>query len=58
MPETVMQGEFVLELARLIHARMRVLPLIGGQSEKTIERILETWAQKVVATGGHVRERI
>ena len=33
MPETVMKGENVLELLGLIHTRMRVLPLIRGQSE-------------------------
>ena len=36
MPETVVEREHVLKLLRLFDTGVRVLPLIGGQSE--------TWA--------------
>ena len=49
MPETVMKREHVLKFFWFIHTGMRVLPLIGGESETKPN--LETRAQSNVISG-------
>ena len=45
MPETVVEGQFVLQLLRLVNAGVRILPLEGGEASKEEHRDGDTWVE-------------
>ena len=45
MPETVVEGQFVLQLLRLVNAGVRILPLEGGEASKEEHRDGNTWVE-------------
>ena len=45
MPETVVEGQLVLQLLRLVNTGVGILPLEGGEASKEEHRDGDTWVE-------------